>query len=196
MDVAVRRPRMSMDEFLVWESQQEGRWEFDGFEPCAMVGANSRHHRIIAAVAAALRELRGGRCLVYTETMKLKLGRTWPYPDLMVVCSEVADEAPFVSDPIVVIEVLSASTARDDRIFKNREYEEVASIQRYVVLEQEVQAAEIYSRDGGHWVRSTVVNDGNLMMPEIGVQIPLTDAYAGLGVPPYVPAAQDAPDHA
>lgn len=196
MNVAVRRPRMSMDEFHAWENQQEERWEFDGFEPRAMVGGNSRHHRIIAAFATLLRDKLAGRCLVYTETMKLKLGRTWRYPDIMVVCSEVPDDETFVVDPVLVVEVLSASTARDDRIFKNREYEAVRSIQAYIVLEQEVQAAEIYLRDGGRWERSTVVNDEVMTLPGIEMQIPLRDVYGGLDVPPYVPILQDTPDHA
>ncbi|MBV8612528.1 MAG: Uma2 family endonuclease [Acetobacteraceae bacterium] len=196
MHVAVRRPRMSMDEFFAWEIQQEGRWEFDGFEPHAMVGASVRHHRITAAFAAALRERLAGRCLVFTETMKLKLRRTWRYPDVMVVCSHVSDDALLIEDPIVVVEVLSPSTAKDDRITKNTEYQEVSSIQRYILLESDVQAAEVYSRDNGRWVRSTIVNDGMLVLPEIEVTLPLSAAYVGLDVPPYVPTLQDTPDHA
>jgi hypothetical protein len=47
-------------------------------------------------------------------------------------------------------------------------------------LEQDDIAAEVYARDGDRWVRSTVIGDGVLSMPEIGVEIPLVDAYAGL----------------
>jgi hypothetical protein len=64
------------------------------------------------------------------------------------------------------------------------------------VLEQDVMAAEVYSRIDGRWVRSTVVNDDILDMPEIGVSLPLSVAYAGLNVLRYVPTLQDAPDHA
>jgi Uma2 family endonuclease len=195
MNVAVRRPRMSGEEFLIWESQQEERWEFDGFEPRSMVGASIGHHRIVSAFAAALRDRLQGRCLVITETVKLRLDLTIRYPDVMVICSEVPNEATFVSDPIVVAEVLSTSTARDDRIMKNREYEASPSIQRYVMLEQDVMAAEVYSRIDGRWVRSTVVNDDILDMPESGISLPLSAAYVGLDVPPYVPTVQDTSAH-
>jgi Uma2 family endonuclease len=187
---------MSGDEFLAWESQQEERWEFDGFEPCAMVGASIGHHRIVSAFAAALRDRLEGRCLVATETVKLRLNPTIRYPDVMVICSEIPNEATSVGDPVVIAEVLSNSTARDDRIVKNREYEANPSIQRYIVLEQDVMAAEVYSRIDGRWVRSTVVNDDTLDMPEIGISLPLSAAYAGLSVPRYAPTAQDTPDHA
>ncbi|HJS84207.1 MAG TPA: Uma2 family endonuclease [Acetobacteraceae bacterium] len=196
MNVAVRRPQMSMDEFLAWEIQQEGRWEFDGFEPRAMVGASVGHHRIVSTFATALRDRLQGRCLVVTETVKLRLNPTVRYPDVMVICSEIPNDATSVGDPLVVAEVLSNSTARDDRIVKNREYEGNPSIQRYIVLEQDVMAAEVYSRIDGRWVRSTVVNDDILDMPEIGISLPLSAAYVGLDVPPYVPTLQDTPDHA
>jgi Uma2 family endonuclease len=196
MNVALRRPGMSMDEFLAWEAQQEGRWEFDGFEPRAMVGVSIGHHRIVSTFAAALRDRLHGRCLVVTETVKLRLNPTIRYPDVMVVCSEIPNAATFVDDPVMVAEVLSSSTACGDRIVKNREYEGTLSIQRYIVLEQDVMAAEVYSRIDGRWVRSTVVNDDVLDMPEIGVSLPLSAAYAGLNLPRYVPTLQDAPDDA
>ncbi len=196
MNVALRRPRMSMDEFLAWESQQEERWEFDGFDPRGMVGASVGHHRIVSTFATALRDRLQGRCLVVTETVKLRLNPTIRYPDVMVICSEIPNDATSVSDPIVVAEVLSNSTARDDRILKNREYEANSSIQHYIILEQDVMAAEVYSRIDGRWVRSTVVNDDILDMPEVGVSLPLSAAYAGLDLPRYVPTVQDTPDHA
>jgi hypothetical protein len=80
----------------------------------------------------------------------------------------------------VVFGVLSASTLRTDRIAKNREYEAAPSICRHIVLEQDDIAAEVYARDGHRRIRSTVIGDGALAMPEIDVGIPLADAYAGL----------------
>lgn len=191
MNVALPRARMSLDEFLAWEKRQDGRWEFDGFAPQAMVGASVGHHRIVSTFAAALRERLQGRCLVLTEAVKLRLQETVRYPDVMVVCSEVANEATEISDPLVVAEVLSGSTALNDRIVKNREYEAAPGIRRYIILEQEVIAAEVYTHADGRWVRSTVVNDDVLEMPEIGVTMPLAAAYAGLNVPRYSPTEQD-----
>jgi Uma2 family endonuclease len=180
MNVAVRRPRMSVEEFLVWESRQEERWEFDGFEPRAMVGGSLRHNRIVGALEFALRQRLADRCIVCRETMRLRLEHTARYPDLMVVCTPVADDAQEITDPVVVIEVLSPTTMRTDRIEKNREYEAAPSIRRYILLEQDAIAAEVYAREDRRWIRSTVTGDGILVMPEIGVELPLAEAYAGL----------------
>lgn len=180
MNVALRRPRMSVEEFLAWENRQEERWEFDGFEPRAMVGGSSAHNQISGALEFALRQRLAGRCLVYRETMRLRLEHTARYPDLMVVCTPVPNDAQEITDAVVVIEVLSPTTARIDRIEKNREYEAAPSIRRYILLEQDAVAAEVYTREDHRWLRSTVTGDGILVMPEIGLELPLAEAYAGL----------------
>jgi Uma2 family endonuclease len=180
MNIAMRRPRMSVEEFLAWENRQEERWEFDGYEPRAMVGGSSLHNQIIGALEFALRQRLAGRCIVYRETMRLRLEHTARYSDLTVVCTPVPDDAQELTDPMVVIEILSPTTARTDRIEKNCEYQVAPSIRRYILLEQESIAAEVYSREDQRWLRSTVTGDGILLMPEIGVELPLAEAYAGL----------------
>ncbi len=180
MNVVLRRPSMSVEEFLGWENHQEYRWEFDGFEPCAMVGGTVAHNLIVGNLSSALRDRLRGRCRVFAENLKLRLAHTVRYPDVMVVCSPVPNAATEITDPVVVFEILSSSTLRTDRIEKNREYEAAPSVLRYVLLEQDAIAAEIYERDGNRWVRSTLTADGVLSMPEIGVEMPLAEAYADL----------------
>ena len=180
MNVALPRPVMSLEEFLAWEDHQEDRWEFDGYQPQAMVGGTVAHNQIVGAVVLALRQQLKPPCRVYHESMRLRLAHSLRYPDLMVACTPVANDATEITDPIVVFEVLSGSTFRTDRIAKNREYEAAPSIRRYILLEQDAIAAEVYTRDGNRWVRSTVTGDGLLAMPEIGVEMILADAYAGL----------------
>ncbi len=179
MNVAVRRPSMSLDQFLAWEDLQEGRWEFDGFEPRAMVGASTIHNQIVGALDFALRRRLRAPGRVYRETMRLRLAHTARCPELMVVCAPLV-EAVELTDPVVVFEVLRPSTSREDRIDKNREYEAAPSILRYILLEQDTIAAAVYARDGNRWVRSTVICDGLLLMPEIEVELPLAQAYADL----------------
>ena len=180
MNVALRHPVMSLEEFLDWESRQEDRWEFDGNEPRAMVGGTVAHNQIAGAVEFALRQRLKTPCRVYREAMRLRLAHTIRYPDLMVACTPVANDATEITDPVVVIEILSSGTFRTDRIAKNREYEATPSIRRYILLEQDAIAAEVYAREGGRWVRSTVTGDGVLTMPEIDVEMQLAEAYAGL----------------
>jgi Uma2 family endonuclease len=180
MNVALRHPVMSLEEFLAWEKRQDEYWEFDGCEPRAMVGGTSAHNQIAGAFEFALRQRLKAPRRVYRANMRLRLAHTMRYPDLMVVCTPVPNEATEITDPVVVIEVLSTGTFRTDRIAKNREYEAAPSIRRYILLEQDAIAAEVYVREGDRWVRSTVTGDDVLAMAEIDVEMPLADAYAGL----------------
>ncbi len=180
MNVALRRPGMTVEDFLGWEDRQEERWEFDGSAPVGMVGASPRHNRLAGNLEFALRRRLRAPCAVYRETVHLRLATSVRYPDLMVVCTPVPLRATEITDPVVVVEILSPGTFRTDRLEKNREYAAHASILRYILLEQDAIAAEVYARDGERWVRSTVTGDGVLTLPEIGVEVPLAEAYAGL----------------
>jgi Uma2 family endonuclease len=180
MNVALRRPVMSLEEFLAWECHQEDRWEFGGYEPHAMVGGTVAHNQIVSAVVIELGQQLKSPCRVYHEGMRLRLAHSLRYPDLMVACTPVANDATEITDPTVVFEVLSSSTFHTDRIARNREYEAAPSIRRYILLEQDAIAAEVYTRDADRWVRSTVTGDGLLAMPDISVEMKLADAYAGL----------------
>jgi Uma2 family endonuclease len=173
---------MSLAEFVEWEARQEGRWEFDGFQPILMTGASALHNLIVGNLEFAIRRRLTPPCRIFRETLRLELSHTSRYPDLMVACGPRPD-GNHLTDPILLVEVLSRSSFRTDRIHKNREYEATASMRRYIILEQDVTAAEVYAREGERWVRSTVVNEGVLVMPEIGVEVPLTEVYAELEVP-------------
>ena len=84
------------------------------------------------------------------------------------------------SDPVVIFEVLSPSTAGTDRIAKAREYQAMASVQRYVMLEQDRSGATVYARAGDVWTHEILIQDSILALPEIGVEFPLVELYDGM----------------
>lgn len=172
---------MTLDEFLAWEESQELRYEFDGFEPVAMTGGTAAHETIGGNIRAELHgRLRDQPCRVYGPTLKIEVAARIRYPDAFVVCSPVAGKDTVVRDPVVVFEVLSESTARTDHIEKLAEYAATPSIQRYVILEQDSIAAMVFIRVGERFVAETLTEEGVLRMPEIGVEIALSDFYRGL----------------
>ena len=83
-------------------------------------------------------------------------------------------------DPVVVFEVLSASTDRTSRIAKNAGYRATPSIRRYVMPEQTAIAATMFERAGDDWVGHLVTGDAMLAMPEIGVELRLAEIYTAL----------------
>lgn len=178
MNVALHMPT-SLDEFLAWEEGQELRHEFDGVRAIAMVGGTAAHASIAGNIAFALRgRLRAG-CRVFGSDLRLRLAGSIRYPDVMVVCSPVANRATFVADPVVVFEVLSDSTSYTDRIVKSQEYRAAPSIARYVIVEQSGIGATVFERPD--WRGLPLIGaDALLTMPEIGVELRLEAFYAGL----------------
>ena len=80
-----------------------------------------------------------------------------------------------------MVEVVSPSSSRTDRIKKLREYQAVPSIRRYVIVEQASIALTVFERpDAGPWQASALTGDDVLHMPEIGVSISLAELYAGI----------------
>jgi len=98
----------------------------------------------------------------------------------MVVCSPVPPNTVTVSDPVVIFEVLSPSTAVKDRIVKAREYQATPSVQRYVMLEQDRIGATVHVRAADGWSVIVLKDDDTLALPEIGLAIPLAEFYEGL----------------
>ena len=180
MNVALRR-LLSFDEFLAWEREQELRYEFDGVQPVAMTGGTVEHSEIATNLVEALRRRLGGMpCRAFRGDLKIVVAGRVRYPDATVTCSPVPRGTDVVPEPVVVFEVLSTSTAGTDRIEKNEEYRLTPSIQRYVMLEQTCQAATVFARDGGDWAGHVRKGDVVLAMPEIGVELPLSEVYAGI----------------
>ena len=191
MDVALRKP-MSLDEFLAWEREQELRYEFDGFQPVAMTGGTVAHSEITTNIVEALRRrLQGKPCRAFRGDLKIMVAGRIRYPDAVITCFPVADDADIVPEPVVVFEVLSRSTASTDRIAKNEEYRQTPSIQHYVMLEQTSQAATVFWRIGEDWIGRIVTGDAVLAFSQIGIELPLGEAYAGIEFPD--PAAEVSP---
>ena len=98
----------------------------------------------------------------------------------MVVCTRVGPDTTEIADPAIIFEVLSKSTSRKDRIEKAVEYLATESIQRYVLLEQDAVAATSMRRSAGAWETVVLTGSAVLDLPEVGVQVPLTEIYAGI----------------
>ena len=200
MSTALRRPRMTRQEFLDWVATQEGRWEFDGYEPVplhgprAMTGGTLDHSRISQNVSFALRSrLRGSPCEVLGPDAGVAAeGDVVRFPDVLVTCTRGAGTARLAPAPVVVFEVLSPTSGRLDRIVKLREYRAVPSIRRYVIPEHASAALTSFERaeDGSAWIATPLTEADTLRLPEIGIEVPVAGFYEGVEFAP--PASDEA----
>ncbi len=185
---------LTLPEFLAWESTQLLRHEFDGLRPIAMTGGTAAHALIRRNLAISVgARLRGTPCTFYGSDLKIETVGRIRTPDGFVACTPVPPRSTLVRDPVLIFEVLSASTSGTDRITKNSEYAALRSVRRYVMLEQDRIGATVFARTGPDWLGHLLTDAALLNLPEIGLAFPLAELYDGvdLSASPTTEAAWD-----
>lgn len=111
-------PLMSEAEYLEMEKQSNCRHEYINGYIYAMTGGSRTHNKITTNIDFALHQhLKGTSCEVYMNDVKLKIAHkhSYYYPDLMLGCSRDESDDYYLTQPCLLIEVLSPSTVRTDR---------------------------------------------------------------------------------
>jgi len=183
MNAPFQKP-WTQEQFLAWGASQDGRYEFDGFQPVAMTGGNAGHSRIMRNLLRALDAgLRGGPCGPLGPDAGLEtVNSAIRTPDALVTCAKIGNAERLIGGVVVVFEVLSPTSGRIDRIVKVREYAAVPSIRRYVILESASVGLTVMERASPDevWRTTVLTNEDILRMPEIGIELPVADIYQDL----------------
>lgn len=176
---------ISVEEYLILEEQASERHEYWRGEIFMMAGASRNHNLIAGNVYFALRQRAGTRgCTAYMADVRLRIERdnAYVYPDVMLVCG-VAQTDPrqpeTVMNPIVLVEVLSDSTAGFDRNEKFKMYRNIPSLEHYVMIDQREPYIESYRREGRFWVLETLEGlDAVLKLRALDLEISMQEIYA------------------
>ncbi|MGH8475687.1 MAG: Uma2 family endonuclease [Methylococcales bacterium] len=180
------KARLTVEEYLAIERQAPCKSEYFEGEMFAMAGASRRHNLIALNIGAELRtQLRQGPCEVYTSEMRVKISHTglYTYPDVVVVCEEpVFEDADVDSllNPLVLVEVLSPSTADHDRGGKFEHYRTLPSLQAYLLVDQEQCHVVHYMRqqDNTWLLAETYAMEDGIHLPSIRCDLLLSEFYA------------------
>jgi Uma2 family endonuclease len=145
---------LTVEEYLNWEETQAIRHEYIDGLVYAMAGGTLPHNDIAVNLTTALRGfLRGKGCKVRMSDAKVKLSEKGPffYPDIVVSCHEQDWQArQAIAFPLLIVEVLSPSTAAFDRGDKFRYYRRLGSLQEYVLIDADKVAVDCYRRVRGN----------------------------------------------
>lgn len=189
MTVAAPRRQYTLADYLdVEEMSRDVKHELVGGEIFAMAGGTAAHAALSMAIGVVLGgQLRGKPCRMYSSDLRIFIpdGEVATYADAAIICGPVAP-APasptHVTNPRVVFEVLSPSTANYDLGEKRDHYQRLASLTDYVVIHQDRRRVEIWSRDGGGWTHH--VHEGDAVAPLASVEaaLDLRELYATAGV--------------
>jgi Uma2 family endonuclease len=183
MAAAETIPRVSFEQFLflLEKSQTKLEW-LDGIA-YAMAGGSFEHSRLANRVGTLLTNGLAGRpCVALQSDMLVKAETEGfaAFPDVSVVCGEpvmVAHERnPALTNPTVIVEVLSSSTEDYDRGEKFERYKTIASLRDYVLVSQDKRRVEVFSREQA-WKPAVAGPGESVVLPSIGVTLAVDEVY-------------------
>lgn len=174
--------KLSPQEYLAQERASENKHEYQNGEIFAMSGGSFAHNLICMNLGASLHgQVKQRPCHVLPSDQRVQLKDGYVYPDVSVVCGkpEFADEDN-LSNPVIVIEVLSPSTADYDGSGKFARYRQIASIQEYLLVAQDKTHVMHYVRqDESHWLLAEYFDEqARFELPSIQCELSIQDIYA------------------
>lgn len=184
---AVPKPHLTIEEYIELDKNSEERFEYFDGEVFAMAGSSPSHARIAGRVYAILESrLAGKNCEAFNSEIRVKVPADLPYryPDVSVACGEPIFEPlqglEMLTNPILLVEVLSPSTAAYDLDEKFTGYQSIESFREYLLIAQDRPHVIRYVRQPqGGWLRTDTDGLQNTVTLEsLGVTLPLSEIYA------------------
>lgn len=175
----------SPEEYLAIERRAKYKSEYVNGVVYALAGGSERHNLIVGNLVTELNiQLRKAPCRVYPSDLKVCApnSKKFLYPDASIVYGEVRfidDTRDVILNPILVVEVLSDSTVAFDRGEKFQSYQQIESLQEYLLVSQDEHVVEHYLRqENGHWLYTRVSGLEKIIdLPALKSQLPLSDIY-------------------
>ena len=182
---ASAQPRLSPTEYLAFDRAEETRYEYVDGLIVAMSGGTANHSFLIQAMGRELAvALRERPCNVSVATLRLQVasGSAYLYPDAMVICGPLQfaeGQKDMIVNPTVVVEVLSGSNERWDRVGKFARYRLVPTLREYILVSQEELCIEWYTRnDNGQWVYHVANGpEGVCHLESLNVDLSVAEVY-------------------
>jgi Uma2 family endonuclease len=153
------RHRYTYAEYLAYERDSRMKHGYDGGEIVAMAGGSPRHNALASRVSAAIENGRREGCVAFQSDQRVRVVATGraTYPDASLVCGPIERDpvdpsGSTITNPTLVVEVLSPSTEEDDRGAKWHHYQLIPSLREYVLVNQTHARIERYRRHAtGGW---------------------------------------------
>lgn len=164
-------------EYLASEPDSEIKREYIDGQVYAMAGAGYNHNCIAANILGEFRNhLKGTPCATFMADIKVRLGRDYVYPDVLVDCSKMAGDDLFSSAPVIIVEVLSRSTRKTDTTTKLIRYINLPSLQEYVLIEPDIVSVQVLRR-ANHWLSEYYFLGDDVTFTSIGLTLKVEDIY-------------------
>jgi Uma2 family endonuclease len=171
--------RMSLAAFLEWDDGTDTRYELIDGHPVAMAPPIEAHGTIVANLARHIGNRLKPPCRVVVEAGIIPADRpdTWYQPDLVVTCAPAERGARAITEPRLIVEVLSPSTAAHDRGIKLADYRKIASVEQILMLASEDRHVEVWLRTEDGWKVQDLIGDAAIPLAIDGQPLPLAAIY-------------------
>jgi Uma2 family endonuclease len=179
--------KMTIEEYLAWELDQDIRYEYINGEVFAMTGGTIPHNDLALNLYRNLyQHLRPRGCRVNVSDVKVQVTPKSPYfyPDLIVSCHPDDLKArKFIQNPTLIVEVLSPSTSNKDREEKFRYYLTMPSLQEYILIDSEKIYVERYCRgEGRMWLYYPYTTGDIITLSSVEFELPIELLYENVGL--------------
>lgn len=176
------KPRMTVDEFLAWAEDRDGRYELVDGEIVGMSPERVGHARIKYRVQLALQraiETSGLSCEMLPDGITVRVDHDTAYePDALVQCGDrLPDDSVEATAPIIVVEVVSPSSKSIDTNRKLGGYFRVPSVMHYLIIEPKRPMVIHHRRGSGDAIETRVVSAGRLDLSPPGIGLSLSDLF-------------------
>ncbi|WP_431049702.1 Uma2 family endonuclease [Roseateles sp. L2-2] len=176
-------PRLSGQEFLDWDADEDCKHEFIDGRIVSMTGATAGHVTTCVNLTTALNiHLLNTPCRVFMADFRLQgVGENHYFPDVSVTCEPLTADQMKMRSPLLLIEVLSKSTRAKDRGVKREEYLRIPSLREYVLVDCVKRRIDIHRRgpDGG-WSLHQFIADAPLRLESLDLEIPAAFVFANV----------------
>ncbi len=183
---------LTPEEYLALErrSLDEKHDDLDG-ELFLMPGASEPHNQIVVNLSAEIhRQFKGRPCRVYSNDMRVRIPgtRRYFYPDLVAVAEAPKfedEEQDTLVNPVLIIEVLSASTEIYDRGAKFESYGRIDTVVEYVLVSQTQAHIERFQKQtNGQWLFTATIGIGSFVdLSSVGCRLSVTEIYDKIAIP-------------
>jgi Uma2 family endonuclease len=182
--------RYEWSDYLALEASSNVKHEFLDGQIYAMAGGTPEHAALAAAVVGLLfAQLRGGRCRIHDADLRVRVLETGlaTYPDVTVVCGrferDPSDENA-ITNPILIVEVLSRSTEEYDRGDKFEHYKRIPSLRQYMIVSHREREIEVWTREeAGAWTAATARDGARASLASIGAHLDVRELYDAASEP-------------
>jgi len=186
--ISITSQQMTLEEYLEFDYNGEGRYEYFDGEVIEMSGGSPEHSLLGNRIGYLLgNNLYPKGCLVYSSDVKIKVPTMPPYRygDISALCGkpiyENLGKQRLLVNPTLIIEVLSPSTEKFDRDLKFKAYKSIESLREYLLVSQSQKFVTLYTKHNEKfWFQSEYVEGETLKLESLDCDLSIDEIYQGI----------------